>query len=251
MNLQRWLYYLQLRLRSLFLRAAVEQELDAELRDHLEQKAAQYRSSGLSYDDSRRAALRDIGGFELRKEQCRDTRRTRPLEDLAQDIRYGLRAIRKSPGYAATAILTLALGIGANAAIFSVINAVLLRSLPYSAPDEIVAFSNNQSMPDLEDIQKQATSFAHLGGLNRQPVAFTGHGDPVQITAGFPALDFFATLGIRPAIGRLYTPEEDRFGGPTLVILTHGFWARFFGSDPGVVGQSIRLDGTPYTVIGV
>src|SRR5215470_3311757 len=246
-----WLYRVPLRLRSLFRRDLVEQELDAELRDHLAQKAAHYRASGLSEDEARRAALHDFGGLEFRKEECRDTRRVRPLEDLMQDLRYSFRAMRKSPGYAATAILTLALGIGANAAIFSVINAVLLRSLPYSAPDEIVAFSNNQSMPDLEDIQKQARSFASLGGLNRQPIAFTGHGDPVQITAGFPALDFFATLGIQPALGRLYTPEEDRFGGPTLAILTHGFWTRFYGAQPGVIGQSIRLDGTPYTVIGV
>jgi putative ABC transport system permease protein len=251
MRRQNWLYTIPLRVRSLFNRASVEQELDAELRDHLEQKAAHYRASGLSADDARRAALRDFEGLELRKEQCRDTRRVRPLEDLVQDIRYSLRAIRKSPGFTATALLTLALGIGANAAIFSVINAVLLRSLPYSAPEEIVAFSNNQSLPDLEDIQKQATSFSSIGGLNRQPVAFTGHGDPVQVTAGFPALDFFATLGVQPQIGRLYTAEEDRYGGPSLVILTHGFWSRFFGSDPSVLGQSIHLDGVPYTVIGV
>ena len=251
MNLQRWLYSLPLQLRSLFHRGAVEQELDDELRSHLEGKTQHYLASGLSPGDARRAALRDMDGIELRKEQCRDTRRTRPLEDLFHDIRYSLRALRKSPGFTATAVLTLALGIGANAAIFSVINAVLLRSLPYSAPGEIVAFSSNQSLPDLEDIQKQAKSFSSIGGLNRQPMAFTGHGDPVQITAGFPALDFFTTLGIQPAIGRLYTAEEDRFGGPALVILTHGFWTRFYASDPRVLGQSIRLDDTPYTVIGV
>ena len=246
-----WLYTIPLRLRSLFRRDAVEQDLDSELRDHLEQKAAHYRATGLSAQEARRTALRDLGGFELRKEQCRDTRRTRPLEDLAQDVRYSLRAIRKSPGFAATAILTLALGIGANAAIFSVIDTVLLRSLPYPEPDRLLVFTSNQSLPDVEDIQKQATLFTAIGGITNMPLPFTGHGDPVQMTVGTCNVEFFTALGLQPAIGRLFTPEEDRFGGPALVVLTHGTWTRFFGADPSVLGRSIRLGGNSYTVIGV
>lgn len=251
MSAANWLRNLPMRFRSLFRRSEVERELSDELRDHIESKIKLYTTQGFSPEVARRAAMRDFGGLELSKEQCRDTRRVRPIEDLLQDIRYSLRALRKSPGFTVTTLLTLALGIGFNAAIFSVINAVLLRSLPYSAPDEIVAFATNQSPPDLEDIQKQATSFSSIGGLNRQPMAFTGHGDPVQITVGLSALDFFATLGVQPAIGRLYTAEEDRFGGPQLVILTHGFWTRFFAANPGTLGQSIHLNDKPYTVIGV
>ena len=251
MRLQHWLYTIPLRLRSLFRRDAVERELDDELRAHLEQKTAHYRASGLSAGDARRAALRDLEGFELRKEQCRDTRRTRPLEDLAQDLRYSFRALRKAPGFAATAILTLALGIGANAAIFSVVNAVLLRSLPYPQPGQILMLSRNQSLPDLEDIQKQAHSFSDSTGVVKQVLDFTGQGEPVQITGGLTTSGFFPAFGLHPAIGRAFTPDEDQYGGPALVLLTHGFWTRFFAADPAILGKSIRLSGNSYTVIGV
>ena len=240
-----------LRLRSLFRREVVERELDEELRDHLERKAEQYRSSGLAADEARRAAIRDINGIELRKEQCRDARRVRPVEDLVQDLRYALRALRKSPGFATTAILTLALGIGANAAIFSVINAVLLRPLPYPASDQILTLAQNESLPDLEDVQNQARSFAAVTGVTQQALDFTGAGEPVQVIGALCTADLFPTLGIQPSLGRAFTSEEDRYGGPALVLLTHGFWVRYFGSDPNVLGRSIRLSGNSYTIIGV
>src|ERR1051326_3817827 len=182
MSAANWLRNLPMRFRSLFRRSEVERELSDELRDHIESKIKLYTTQGFSPEVARRAAMRDFGGLELSKEQCRDTRRVRPIEDLLQDIRYSLRALRKSPGFTVTTLLTLALGIGFNAAIFSVINAVLLRSLPYSAPDEIVAFATNQSPPDLEDIQKQATSFSSIGGLNRVAMPGKSHRLPVQTT---------------------------------------------------------------------
>ena len=251
MHPQHWLYTIPLRLRSLFRRHRAEQDLADELRDHLENKTQHYLATGLSAEEARRSALRDIGGLELRKEQCRDARRTRPLEDLAQDLRYSFRALRKSPGFTATAILTLALGIGANAAIFSVVNAVLLRSLPYPSSSQLLTLSNNQSLPDLEDIQKQTRSFLAIGGVNKQALDFTGEGEPIQITGGLCNADLFPALGIQPAIGRAFTLQEDRFGGPGLVLLTHGFWTRHFAADPAVVGKSIRLSGNSYTIIGV
>jgi putative ABC transport system permease protein len=251
MRLAHWLYTIPLRLRSLFRRDAVEHDLDDELRDHLEQKTLLYLASGLSKQEARNAARRDIDGLELRKEQCRDARRTRPLEDLAQDIRYSLRALRKSPGFTATAVLTLALGIGANAAIFSVVNAVLLRPLPYPDANRILTLSNNQSVPDLEDIQKQTRSFSAMGGISKQALDFTSSGEPIQILGGLCNADLFPALGVHPAIGRPFTPEEDRFGGPALVLLSHAFWTNHFAADAAVVGKSIRLSGNSYTVIGV
>ena len=251
MRFERWIYSIPLRLRSLFRRDTVEHELDEELQFHLEQKTQHYVTSGLSVEDARREALRDIDGLELRKEECRDARRVSRLEDLIQDLRFAVRTLRKSPGFTAAAVLTLALGIGANAAIFSVVNTVLFRGLPYPNSEQLFTLPSNQSLPDLEDIQKQTSSFAAIGGINTQALDFTGQGEPVQISGGLCNAELFDALGIHPVLGRAFSPTEDSYGGPALVVLSHGFWTRYFGGDAAIVGKSIRLSGNSYTVIGV
>src|SRR6266542_1986534 len=141
MRIKHWLYTIPLRLRSLFRRKQVEQELDEELRYHIERQIEENISRGMTPDEARYAALRAMGGVELRKEECRDMRRVRLIEDLAQDLRYGLRTLRKSPGFTAVAALSLALGLGANTAIFSVVDPLMIKSLPVKDPEQLVVFN--------------------------------------------------------------------------------------------------------------
>jgi putative ABC transport system permease protein len=170
---------------------------------------------------------------------------------LWQDLRYGVRMLAKHPGFSAAAVLTLALGIGANTAIFSVVNAVLLRPLPYAEPERLVTLRRNESLPDLEDIRAQSQSFESLGVVNVRPLDYTGEAEPLQVQAGLANADLFRALGVAAELGRAITPDEDRIGGERVVVLSHNFWLRHFGGDRGVIGRTIPLSGNSYTVVGV
>jgi putative ABC transport system permease protein len=263
MRLERWFYIISLRLRSLFRRDRVEQALDDELQDHLERKTQQYVASGLSSDEARRFALRDIGGLELRKEQCRDTRRVNIVENLLQDFRFGLRMLRKSPAFTATAILMLGLGIGANTAIFSVVNAVMLRPLPFPEPDRIVRIDSTiaatgqvggVSYPDFLDWRKQSTAFQNVAVLNQRSYALSGAGNPVRLEGAMVSADLFPLLGVPPALGRWFRAEEDQPGadaGADALILSHRAWQQYFQADLGIVGRIVQLDHSDFIVVGV
>src|SRR5947209_5929564 len=173
------------------------------------------------------------------------------MNQLWQELRYGARMLAKRPGFAAAAVMTLALGIGANTAIFSVVNAVLLRPLPFPEPERLMTLRSNESLPDLEDISAQGRSFEAYGGATMQALAFTGEAEPLQVQAGLVNADFFKALGVSAEVGRTLAPEEDRYGGERVVVLSHGFWLRHFGGDRGVVGRRIPLSGEGYTVVGV
>ena len=173
------------------------------------------------------------------------------LGTLWQDVRYGFRMLAKKPGFTLVAIITLALGIGANTAIFSVINAVLLRPFPYPEAARLVTMRSNQSLPDLEDIQAQSQSFEDVGGVVLQAQDYTGGSEPVQVQAGLSNAGIFKVLGARPLIGRVISPEEDRYGGERVVVLSYGFWQRQMGADASVIGRQIPLSGNNYTVVGV
>jgi putative ABC transport system permease protein len=173
------------------------------------------------------------------------------MNSLLQDLRYGFRMLLGKPGFTLVAVLTLALGIGANTAIFSVVNAVLLMPFPYPHAERLVTMRSNQSLPDLVDIQAQGKSFEEAGGVVLQALDFTGGAEPVQVQAGLSTAGLFNVLGAQPVTGRTFTAEEDVYGGERTVVLSHGFWQRQFGGDPSVVGRQMPLSGNNYTILGV
>jgi putative ABC transport system permease protein len=263
MRPEHWLYTIPHRLRSLFRRRRADADLDAELRDHLEQKVAHYISTGMTPSDARRQALIDLGGAEQAKEKCRDTRRVSWLHGLLQDTRYGLRMLAKSPAFTAVAILTLALGIGANTAIFSVLEAQLWKPLPFpdSARLVVVLRSNVKtsghtslfSAPDLPDwLAASQASFTDICEFQGYDYYSTpGHDNAEMVTARPISTSFFDTFRMPPAFGRSFLPSEQQDGRDYEVILSYAFWQSHFASDPRALGRTLVLNGYPYTIVGV
>ncbi|MFL6303270.1 MAG: ADOP family duplicated permease [Candidatus Sulfotelmatobacter sp.] len=246
-----FLHDLFFRLRTLMRRPAAENELDDELRFHLERQTAKYVKSGMSQAEALRRARLEFGGLDQVKNECREARGISLLETLVQDLHYSARSLLHSPAFTACAVLTLALGIGANTAIFSVINAVLLNPLPYPNPQELLAGRQNESLPNLKDMQRQTSSFASSGGINISPMDFTGNGEPARVHGAYVDAGFLATLGVQPMLGRWISPDEDVKGGAPNVVLSYPFWRDVLGSDPHVLGRAVRLSDKTYTVIGV
>ena len=259
-ELMRWMYKLALRFRSLFHRSHVENELSEELRFHMERLTEENAARGMMTEEARYAALRGLGGVEQIKEECRDMRQVNYIEDFFRDIRYGLRMVAKSPGFIAAAVLTLALGIGANIAIFSVVNAVLVRPLPYRDAGRLVMLWSTepkkgwrgQASPlDFVTWRQESRSFESLAAIRPNSAILTGRGEPVRLSGGQISAGFFETLGIAPQLGRIFAPAEYRPGGERVVLIAHGLWQERFGSDPGIIGRSIRLSDELFTVVGV
>src|SRR5580692_1129717 len=182
-----------------------------------------------------------------------------------QNLRYALRMLVKNPGFTIVAVLTLALGIGANTAIFSTVYSALLKPLPYHQSDRLVTIgegrnqtkeanesvSSNASNPDFQDWKKMTRSFEALAGYGFDAFTLVGNGEPKNVFATQTTPNFFRTLGVKPALGRDFIDGEDLSDGPHVVILTNGFWRSDFGGDPGIIGRTIRLDGKPVTIVGV
>ena len=173
------------------------------------------------------------------------------MDSIIKDIRYGLRSLLKRPAFTAIAVITIGLGIGVNTAIFSVINAVLLRPLPYDDPSRLISFRANQSAPDLADVEAQSKTFSRLGGMVMQPLAYTAGSEPVQFQIGQVTGGFFETLGVKPERGRFVTNEDDKNGAPYVVVLSHNLWVKQFNNDEQILGKAIPLSGNMYTIIGV
>jgi putative ABC transport system permease protein len=173
------------------------------------------------------------------------------MDTLIKDIRYGIRGLLKRPTFTAIAVITLGLGIGANSAIFSVINAVLLRPLPYHEPDRLLSFRFNQSAPDLSDVEAQTHTLSKVGGQVVQSLDYTAGSEPLQLHVGLVTGGFFETLGVQPEFGRFINANDDKEGGPYVTVLSHELWLRQFGGDKQIVGKTIPLSGNVYTIIGV
>lgn len=239
------------RLRAFFRRNAAETELDDELGFHFEHLVEKYVNSGMTREEARRRARLTFGGADQVKEECREARGVHLLETFFQDVRYSLRILRKSPAFTAVAGLTLALGIGANTAIFSVIDSLLLSPLPYPEPQQLVTTKQNDSLQNVIDIKRQAHSFSQGGGVNIEAMDYTGGPEPVQVHAAYVDAGLLQTLGVPPMLGRIIAPDEDVKGGPLNVVVSYHFWQDFLSSDPRALGKTISLSGNNYTVIGI
>ena len=249
------------RLRSLFRRNTVEAELDDELRFHFEQQVEKCIRSGMTREEARRQARLSVGGIDQVKEECREERGVQHMENLLQDLRYGWRMLVKKPAFTIVAVLTLALGVGANTAIFSIVNAVLLRSLPYRDPDRLVRIFFNEpgvglrdvrfSKPELDDLQTRAGVFEDVTPIFEGSENLTGAGQPERVEGVNGSFSYFSMLGVIPQIGRLYGPQDFAPGFAPEAVISDGLWRRAYGADPNVLGRTIRIDNDPLTIIGV
>ncbi|MGH9771809.1 MAG: ADOP family duplicated permease [Candidatus Acidiferrales bacterium] len=243
----------------LFRKNQVERELDAELRDHIERAVAENLRKGMNESEARRAARLTLGGLEQTKEECREARGTLWLENILQDIRYAFRTLRKNRGFAAAAICTLALGIGANTAMFDVINGVLLRPLPYKDPGRLVEVSPavrtgqlwSFAYPEYRDVALQSRSFQSIAAWRDRGANLSAPGNPAFLPVLQVSASFLDVLGIRPILGRSFDSEEDRRGASPVAILSYSFWRERFGGQRNAIGSRIVLDGKGYTVIGI
>ena len=252
---------LLMRMRGMFGGSRAEAAIGAELESHLAMHIEDNVRAGMTPAEARRQALIRLGGMEQTRQAWRD-RRTLPwLETLGQDVRFGFRMLRKSPGFAAIAILTLALGIGANTAIFSVVNAVLLRPLPYAHPSRVVLVSEadpkagfsgaGMSWPAFSELRDHNRSFNAVAGLAGHALTLTGQGEPADMSTVVVTQDFFTVFGTKPLLGRTLLPGDGQPGAAPAVVLSEDLWRNRFGADPGIVGRSITLDQRSFTVVGV
>ncbi|MGA2594514.1 MAG: ABC transporter permease, partial [Bryobacteraceae bacterium] len=281
MRLERWIYTLPLRLRSLVRRRELDGDLDEELEYHIEQKTQEYIAAGLAPQEARRAALREWRGVEQIREECRDMRKVNFIQDVAADIRYGLRQLRASPGFTAVVALSLALGIGANTAIFSLMDAVLFELLPVQQPRQLVMLKwSAKGWPDVvEDLEGSSfldertglswsESFSYpvyeqLRDRNHvfsQTFAFAGNSPRVNVSIGGRAEaaeaqmisgNYFGGLGVNAVQGRTILPSDDTPAAPPVAVLSHRFWQRRFGQDASVVGKTMDVNGTSFVIAGI
>src|SRR5947209_4093950 len=265
----RWFDRCMLRLRTLFRRDDVEAELNAEFEFHVEQQLAENLAAGMPPKEARDAALRSTGAITQFQEQCREERGLNLLDTTLQDVRYAIRSLRQSPGFTTVAVLSLALGIGANTAVFSLMDSLLLSSLPVKDPQRLVFISTNREkignfevsrtllFRNLEQLQKQAIQTEGVGsyeGAERLSVAVAGH---AELSAGdFVSGNYFQILGVPARIGRTIVPADDARSGNAAAegwpaMISTGYWQRRFAQDPGVVGQRITVNTVPFVIVGV
>ncbi len=256
-----WITTLSSRMRAWFSPGHVDLEFASELETHLDMLTDENIRRGMLPGEARRAARIKLGGVTQLKETNRELSGLPFIENFLQDARYALRMLRKNPGFTAVAVLTVALGIGANTAIFSVVYAVLLKPLPYTNPEQLVtAFQANTqegvpetgvSYPNFEEWRAQNHVFSQLAAINAHQLTLTGRGEPSVVDTSVVTPEHFALLDVKPLQGRIFYPEDGKQGAPPVVILSENLWRGTLGADPRIVGSSIILDKRPFTVVGI
>ena len=247
------------RLRGSFRSSKIGTEFDDELQFHIDARTQEFIATGLAPEEARRRALRLLGNRVLLKERTRDVDTLGWIETLVQDLRYAGRLLRNSPGFTIVVVATLALGIGVNTAVLSVVNGVLLNPLPYWQPDQLAALYSGttegergiSSYPNFLDWARDNRSFAALAAYRPDSFNLAGMGEPERVPVEMVSASFFPLLGVQPILGRAFLPNEDQLGSAPVVLISHGFWKRKFGSSPGALGKSLTLNGTAHIIVGV
>jgi predicted permease len=247
--------------KGLFVRRRLEAELDEELRFHLAMEAEEQVRQGASGQEAARRAMLKLGGLEATKEAARSARGYRRLEALGQDVRFALRLLRRNPGYAGAVVLALALGIGANTAMFSVVRGVLLRELPYRQPGRLVVLHQYDpraaaadqpfSVPDIEDLRRRTRSFSGLVEYHSMWFNLLGRSEPERLQVGVVSAGYFGVLGTKALLGRTFSPDDDKPGAQPVLVFSYAYWQRSWGGDPAVVGRVLQMNDHPHRVIGV
>src|SRR5262245_2043 len=249
------------RIAGIFTRFRQDADLRDELQSHLDMETEEYIRRGMSPDEARRRALMASGGLTLAAEAVRDQRGLPWVESIAADLRYAIRTLRRSPGFTAIVVITLALGIGANTAIFSAVHGVLLKPLPHRDGDRLVYLRHSMdgpggeniafSVPEVRDFRNGAPSFQNIAEYSSWAVTFQSDEGAVRIDAGLVTGNYFDVMGLSPVLGRLTRSSDDGIAAPPVVVLTHEYWMKRFGGDPAIVGKQLKMDGKLATVIGV
>jgi hypothetical protein len=256
-----WIRALASRTRASFSPRQLDQEFEHELDAHLDMLADENVRRGMSPEEARRAARIRLGGQTQLKEINRELHGLPVLETFFQDTRYAFRMLRKNPGFTAVAVLTLALGMGANTAIFSVVYAMLLKPLPYSRPDQLLTVFEAQpqagvnatgwSYANFAELREQNRIFSDMAGSQQHQLTLTGRGEPSVVNTSVVTPELFSVFGQRPILGRPFYPDDGKPGAPAAVVLSENLWRGSFGADPKVIGSSINLDKRSFTIVGV
>jgi putative ABC transport system permease protein len=249
------------RVHSLLHRSNADAELQGEIEIHIQQLTNEAIAAGVTEVEARAMALREFGPIDQIKEKCRDTRRVSWIQDFVQDLRYGVRILRQSPAFTAIAVISLALGIGANTAIFSIVDAVLLRSLPYRDPNQLVLMFDvplnrpdalsGISYRDFTECRTQNRVFSQIAGNTFHDLTLTRAGEPAIVNTADVTPEIFPLLNAKPLLGRTLLPEDGKPGAAAVAVLSENLWRSRFGSNPGLIGQSIALDMRSFTVVGI
>jgi predicted permease len=250
------------RFSNLFRRDKVDEELDEELQYHLEARTRHNLNGGMDADAAQQDARRRFGNAALAKERAHEMNIVLWMETIGRDVRYALRSLRKSPGFTAVAMLTLALGFGANTAVFTVVNGVLLRPLPFPEPGRLLLISYQSKQGTIEnepglydkdylEYQRQSEAFDKIATFNEDSANLTGSGEAARVPTALVTSSFFSVLQVNPAVGRTFLPEEERPGKNRVAVLSDKMWRSRFDADPNILGKGITLDGASYNVIGV